>query len=115
MSKKKPPRAPKRTLVPIELEDRLTIGQVADLHRTFVARLAQGGALVIDGSRVEEIDTAMLQLLASLWRTSRERGIGCTWRGVSAALRETALLLGMAEMLHFPDGGPAPDGGHVGA
>jgi anti-anti-sigma regulatory factor len=86
----------------VELNTRLDIAQAADLHRALLARLASGGPVIVDGTRVEEIDTAMLQLLASLWRTSGERGIDCRWKGASAALRQTATLLGVAEVLNFP-------------
>ena len=121
MSKKKPPRPakPKATKAPrpsrIVLDDRLTIVQAADLHRMLVKRLAEGRQLVVDGSRVEEIDTAILQLLTSLWRTGAERGIACTWHGASQALRRTAALVGVAEMLQFPNAGPAQNRGHVAA
>ncbi|MGC1522513.1 MAG: STAS domain-containing protein [Steroidobacteraceae bacterium] len=119
MSKKKPPRSAKSTKAPrlsrVVLDDRLTIVQAADLHRVLVKRLAQGRQLVVDGTRVEEIDTAILQLLTSLWRTSKERGIACTWHGASQALRRTAALVGVAEMLHFPDAEPAENRGHVAA
>jgi anti-anti-sigma regulatory factor len=87
----------------IELDARLTIVQATDLHRTLVARLASGGPVAVDGSRVEEIDTSILQLLTSLWRTGLERGISCTWHGVSDVLRHKAALIGVAEMLHFPE------------
>ena len=101
MTKRKPARA---TLPPpIELGARLTIVQASDLHRTLVARVAGGGPVAVDGSRVEEIDTSILQLLTSLWRTSIERGISCTWHGVSDVLRRRAALIGVAEMLHFPE------------
>ena len=70
--------------------------------------------MVVDGARVEEIDTAMLQLLASLWRTSRQRGIDCTWKGASGALRQTATLVGLADLLQLP-GGPVRDRGHAAA
>ena len=105
MSRKKPPRAisPKqRRPACVELDARLAIAQAADLHRALLARLAQGGPVIVDGTRVEEIDTAMLQLLASLWRTSGDRGIDCRWKGASGALRQTATLLGVAEVLNFP-------------
>lgn len=110
MNGKKRPRAglkPNRQAACVELPAQLNIAQAADLHRTLLARLAKGGPVVIDGDRVEEIDTAMLQLLASLWRTSRERGIDCTWKGASGALRQTATLIGVAEILNFPAGEPA--------
>jgi anti-anti-sigma regulatory factor len=87
----------------IELDERLTIVQAADLHRTLVARVASGGPVAVDGSRVQEIDTSILQLLTSLWRTSQERGISCTWHGVSDVLRQKAALIGVAELLHFPE------------
>lgn len=69
--------------------------------------------MVVDGTRVEEIDTAILQLLASLWRTCLERGIACTWHGASDALRQAAALIGLADFLHLPDGAPVRDRGHA--
>jgi anti-anti-sigma regulatory factor len=101
MTKKKSARvAPPQC---IELDARLTIVQAADLHRTLVARVAGGGPVAVDGSRVEEIDTSILQLLTSLWCTSLERGIACTWHGASDVLRQRAALIGVAELLHFPE------------
>ena len=109
MSGKKRPRAGlkrNRQAACVQLDAQLNIAQVADLHRTLLARLAEGGPVVVDGARVEEIDTSMLQLLASLWRTSRERGIHCTWKGASGALRQSATLIGVAEVLNFTAGEP---------
>jgi anti-anti-sigma regulatory factor len=119
VSKKKPTRAatPKRAKppAPIQLDGRMTIVQVADLHRTLLARVALGKAVVVDGTRVEEIDTATLQLLASLWRTCLERGIACTWLGASEALRQTAHLVGLGGSLHFSGSEPARDRAHAAA
>jgi len=100
--KKKAPRVTQAARV--ELEARVTIVQAADIHRTLLKRLASGRPLLIDGNRVEEIDTAILQMLASLWRSSRDRGIACSWLGASDALRRAARLIGVAELLQFPDG-----------
>jgi anti-anti-sigma regulatory factor len=97
VSKKRIPRGKS-----IHLDARMTILQAAGLHSLLLARLAGGGAIVIDGTRVEEIDTAILQLLASLWRTGTERGVACSWAGVSDALRRTANLIGMTQLLHLP-------------
>jgi anti-anti-sigma regulatory factor len=119
VNKKKPPRAAKATRskqpAPVQLDVRMTIVQAADLHRTLLACVAQGEPVVVDGTRVEEIDTAILQLLASLWRTCLTRGIGCTWQGASDALRQTATLVGVAEMMHFPRGETARDRAHAAA
>jgi phospholipid transport system transporter-binding protein len=115
VSTKKPPRAAKskRAARPahVELDVRLTIAQAAGLQRTLLERLEQGEAIVIDGTQVEEIDTAILQLLTSLWRTGMERGIPCTWYGASDALRQSAGLIGVADMLQLSGGGPARDRG----
>jgi anti-anti-sigma regulatory factor len=119
VNKKKPPRAAKATRskhsAPVELDARMTIVQAADLHRRLLACVAHGEAIVVDGTRVEEIDTAVLQLLASLWRTCLARGIACTWRGASDALRQTAALVGVAEMMHFPLVESARDRAHAAA
>jgi len=93
------PRQPQR----IQLDARMSIIQAAGLHGTLLARLAEGAPVEVDGSRVEEIDTAILQLLTSLWRTGQERGIACSWFGVSEALRHTACLVGVAPMLRLPE------------
>ncbi len=67
MSKKKLPRKTKAIRVKkparIELGARTTIVQAADLHRSLLASVARGEGMVVDGTRVEEIDTATLQLL----------------------------------------------------
>jgi len=119
VSKKKLPRKTKAIRVKkparIELGARTTIVQAADLHRSLLASVARGEGMVVDGTRVEEIDTAILQLLASLWRTCVARGIACTWHGTSAALRQAANLVGLADLLQFPDGGPVRDRGHAAA
>jgi anti-anti-sigma regulatory factor len=111
---RKPPKQPAAPQQPecIRLDERMTIVQAAGLHGTLLARLAQGGPIEIDGARVEEIDTAILQLLTSLWRTGRERGFACSWTGASDALRRTAGLVGVAEMLRFPEPGSARERGH---
>jgi anti-anti-sigma regulatory factor len=99
----------------IELDARITIVQAADLHRLLLSRLAAGEPVVIDGTRVEEIDTAVLQLLTSLWRTAQDRGIACTWHGASEALRYTANLIGVAEAVRLPSDETVRDRGDAAA
>ena len=107
----KQPAAPRQSQ-PIQLDARMSIVQAAGLHGTLLARLAEGAPVEIDGSQVEEIDTAILQLLTSLWRTGQDRDIACSWLGASEALRRTASLVGVAQMLRFPELGSAPERGH---
>jgi anti-anti-sigma regulatory factor len=93
----------------------MTIVQAADLHRALLSRLALGKAVVLDGSRVEEIDTAILQMLVSLWRTCQQRGIACTWLGASETLRRSAALVGLGGMLYLSGGEAALERAHAAA
>jgi anti-anti-sigma regulatory factor len=99
VSKKKPSRPAKAA--PIELGARLSIAEAVDLHRMFTERVAQGAAIVIDGGKVEEVDTAILQLLASVWMTGAKQGVECRWQTASEALRRIAKLIGVAELLNL--------------
>jgi anti-anti-sigma regulatory factor len=124
VNKKKPPRKVKRQRVPppaparpaaVELDARMTIVQAAGLHGQLVSRLTAAEPIVIDGSRVEEVDTAILQLLASLWRTARDRGVACTWHAASEPLRYTANLIGIAGALALSTDEPARERGDAAA
>ena len=86
----------------IELAAELSIAQAVELQRALKDRLSAGSALVIDGRRVMQIDTAILQLLVSARRGCVERGITLSWNGVSEPLRRYAALIGLAEHLDFP-------------
>jgi anti-anti-sigma regulatory factor len=86
---------------PVELAARMSIAQSIDLHRTLTACLASGAPLLIEGGGVEQIDTAALQLLVSAWLGATKRGIECRWQGASQALRRSATLIGVAEILQL--------------
>jgi anti-anti-sigma regulatory factor len=92
---------------PIELPARLSIAQSADWHRTLVSGCEGQVPLVLDGSRVEAIDTAILQLLVSAWLGAAKRGVECRWQGASEALRHAATLIGVAATLQL-DGAVGP-------
>jgi anti-anti-sigma regulatory factor len=98
VTKKKTPRAPPPG--PIELAAELSIAQAVDLQRSFKDSLARG-ALAVDGTRVTQIDTSILQLLVAAWRAGAQRGVSCSWAGASDALRRSAGLIGVAEALQL--------------
>ncbi|MEY2169484.1 MULTISPECIES: STAS domain-containing protein [unclassified Rhodanobacter] len=79
---------------------------LAALHTELVAALP-GGAVELDGSQVERVDTAALQLLVLLRRALDGRGGALAWRGSSAALNDAAGLLGLAKILELPAARPA--------
>ena len=72
-----------------------------------LAQALQHGAIELDGSQVERVDTAALQLLVLLRRALDGHGGTLAWRGSSAALNDAAGLLGLARILELPAVGPA--------
>jgi anti-anti-sigma regulatory factor len=92
----------------MELPARLSIAQCMDLHRTLTACSKGKAPLLLDGSRVEEIDTAILQLLVTAWLGGAKRGVECRWQGVSEALRHSARLIGVAAALQLDGAATAP-------
>jgi ABC-type transporter Mla MlaB component len=74
------------------------IGDAANLAVRLKSALS-ADALELDGSAVEQIDTAGLQLLLSVVRTAAERGAVLGWAGASTALRTSAKRLGVSAQL----------------
>ena len=57
----------------------------------------------LDGSSVERVDTAGLQVLTAFKAESRNRDIDLSWAGASDALRKSAELLGLSSELELSD------------
>lgn len=66
-----------------------------------------GGAVVLFGARVEQVDTAGLQLLVVFARELQESGRPWDWDGISPALRKAATRLGLLEVLRMGPDAPA--------
>jgi phospholipid transport system transporter-binding protein len=62
----------------------------------------EAGAIVLDGTQVERVDTAALQLLVLFRRELDAHGGTLHWHGTSDALNEAAGLLGLAQILNLP-------------
>ena len=65
------------------------------------------GAATFDGSAVEKVDGAAMQLLVACRRAAAASGGRVTWGGASDVLREAAALLGLAAELDLPAAMPA--------
>jgi anti-anti-sigma regulatory factor len=76
-----------------------TIRNVTAFQAELAERLDESGAVQIDGSGVERIDTATLQLLAAFVRDMRTDGRTVEWVECSAALRRAANSLGLESAL----------------
>jgi len=92
----------------------LRIGAVQELAERLRGCLDGVGTVALDGSAVEQLDTAGVQLLAVFARQLREQDTPLAWQGASAALRDGAALLGLGEVLGL-DGGQGSDDARCGA
>jgi len=84
----------------IKLNDVQDISLVGDLHKQ-VSALLNDSDIVFDGSDVERIDTASLQLLSSVFIHAKTYGNKVSWQGSSTALEQSASLLGLSQILRL--------------
>lgn len=87
----------------LHLPEELTIYTVGELHPRWRAwadeSAAQPDPVTVDGSAVDQIDGAGLQLLVSLCRTLTARHTGLQLANASTALREGCAALGLSAWL----------------
>ena len=76
-----------------------TIRDVTALQGELAERLDESGPVQIDGSGVDRIDTATLQLLAAFVRDLRAEARAVEWIDCSPALRRAAGALGLESAL----------------
>ncbi len=79
--------------------DIMNIAHAAEMQGELLAMLDKGGAVVMDASRVERIDTAMLQLLCAFCEDARGKGIKFEWQAPSEYLIDSARRLDLSECL----------------
>lgn len=76
-----------------------TVAEADAFQAQLARRLQEPGAVTVDVSELQRIDTAGLQLLAAFVRDRRTAGRAVEWRGRAAALETAASLLGLNDML----------------
>jgi phospholipid transport system transporter-binding protein len=82
------------------------IADMGELHRQFSSSL-DAPQITLDGTEVNRVDTAALQLLVVYQRELEKRGHAMQWAGVSAPLYDAASQLGLAQTLALPAKKPA--------
>ena len=82
------------------------IAEVGPLH-TQLRSVLGASQIVLDGTAVERVDTAALQLLVVFQREAKQRERQVQWAGVSAPLHDAASQLGLVEALALPAKKPA--------
>lgn len=94
----------------IDLGVSCTLHEAAALRAACMAALESKDPPVIDGTRVERVDTAGLQVLVGFTIDCMERSLHFTWAGRSEALARGIRLLGIEALLESP-GAATPMGG----
>ena len=72
-----------------------TIRTITSLQTELAERLDESGPLQIDGTAVDRVDTAGLQLLAAFVRDLRAEARPVEWIGCCDALKKAAQALGL--------------------
>jgi phospholipid transport system transporter-binding protein len=89
----------------LKLDASCTLRETADLQFSLVA--ASGDPVVVDGSAVERVDTAGLQLLVALVRRQQLSGRRLEWKAASPELVKCGERLGLLEALGLAAGAGA--------
>lgn len=81
----------------------LTIAEVGEMHAVLMNQLGNAAAVKFDGSSVEIIDGAGLQLLTAFVKAATEKALMVTWHGASETLGQAARRIGVASILKLSD------------
>jgi len=87
----------------LKLEPSCTLRDSIDMQFQLLAVDFGDSDVLVDGSAVERIDTAGLQMLLSFTKYQADRGKPVRWTAVSPELLRSSQLLGMAGMLGIAD------------
>ena len=85
--------------VKLDLPENCTIAAAEGLHHEMEEMLAGGQDVVVNGSAVERVDTAGLQLLYSFQEALKGVEASISWSEPSASLLEASEKLGLKELL----------------
>lgn len=87
---------------PIALGSTLEVSMAADLYQRLSQALEEEDTLIVlDGSDVERVDAAGLQLLLAFVREAEARQAKWHWEAVPAVLSSAAHRLGLAQALQL--------------
>ena len=79
-----------------------TIHEASQLRTQLLEQATHPGPYEIDGSSVQQIDTAGLQLVVAFALDCLERNIRYVWTGRSPVLDEAIRVLGVGALLESP-------------
>jgi hypothetical protein len=100
--------APCVAVAVLNLPVQCTLPQAPALRASFLTALAGDAEIHLDGSAVETVDTAALQVMAAFIHELRQQGRRAQWQQVSAPLHLAARQLGLQQALGLDGGAAAP-------
>ena len=86
----------------VVLASTCTIHEAPAIKAHMLDQLTRPAPYEIDGTSVERIDTAGVQLLLAFALDCMDRNLGFFWKGRSAPLDEAIALMGVATLLESP-------------
>lgn len=86
----------------IDLGEVVDITTVKTLWQQFKAALESKQPLTLVGGAVTQMDTAGAQLISAFMQDAQAESLAVDWQDVSAAVRNTAQMLGLSERLALP-------------
>lgn len=90
----------RKTGLPVlRLKAQLSIREAVDLKTQLGTLLESGRGVVLDASKVEKVDTSIMQLLTAFYRSADIQGIEVKWKNPSDYMLRSAELLGLSTPL----------------
>jgi len=83
----------------VECGEMLDISRVSEFYAELKMVLEDDKAIELDGSKIERIDTAGLQLLVTFCQQLKAKNRPVQWREPSEALQRSAQLVGLVDEL----------------
>ena len=81
------------------LESSMVINNAAEFYKTLTEYTVNDQAVEIDASKVEIIDSAMLQLIFAFSLSLKEKGVKLSWYKPTESLLNKSSILGLSEQL----------------
>lgn len=78
-----------------------TLAEARALYPKLLIALLEGKSVIFDGEKIEQVDAAAMQLCCAFMSTQTVYQQSIEWRKPSAALVNTAMLLGLADAMRL--------------
>lgn len=79
----------------VVLGEDMDIAQTGALYQALTGALDAQASIALDATRVQRIDTAVLQLLVAFTRSAGAGGVAVAWTGCSETFNDASRLAGL--------------------